>query len=537
MLFKFEYNEEIVLEGHSVPMTAKATGISSVYMVTWDDNESRFGYGFVTPPHSEVDFIRIPTDLTLDDSGVGVMLESKHHGIRIRMRNVLVGGTIHRTRIDLFQKILYDEHDEPVYQNMWATGVVLQSDWDTSSAQAMFLAIYEGYGDFGAYGDDIPCIAMQLQILDNGQMGYASGTCFWQENLFNPTPYPEQTYPPTAGNIQIGGTGDGFYPSVPAERPNIEVLNSVLSFSSVDGNGLTYYDTSLETIYQIFSKIYGNSYINLETRLKSLIDAFIIPFRSSSGTGFSNIPVADVNVSVGVPARPITTRYVQVNFGVFDMSGYGWDDWNDFSNTSASLYLPFHGRINMDVNSFIRGSIEIVALCDTYTGNVVYWVYTKPMQAEREYLYGVFEGQSAVQIPVANTYTPNIMGKIMAGVGTTVNGIADTAMGNISSGISSIGSLLASVPSSYEKRVDTSHILDSAANATSPLQLRLDISRREMLRPEQYREIASIPAFVTERLGDLEGFVKVHSADYSGLKCEQAEKGIIKQMLEEGVYV
>lgn len=537
MLFKFEYNGDIVLEGNSVPMTAKATGISSVDMVTWDDNESRFGYGFVTPPHTDTSFIRIPTDLTLDDSGIGVMLESKHHGIRIRMRNVLVGGTIHRTRIDLFQKILYDEHDEPVYQNMWTTGVALESDWDTSSAQAMFLAIYEGYGDFGVYGDDIPCIAMQLQILDNGQMGYASGTCFWQENLFNPVPEPEQTYPPTAGNIQIGGTGDGFYPSDPAERPDITNLNARLSFGSTNGVGLTYYSTLIQDIYEVFSKIYSNSYINIETRLKAMIDAFKIPFVSYSGSQMTKIPVADVEVDVTFGMYPITQRFTQVDFGVFDMSQYGWDDWNDFSNTVATLYLPFHGRINIDVNSFIRGSIEILAVCDTYTGNISYWVYTKPMQAEREYLYGVYEGQSAVQIPITSTYTPNMMGKIMAGVGIATGGIVSAATGNIAGGIAAAGALVAAAPRSYERSVDTSHMLDSASNAISPLHIRLDISRREMLRPEHYREIASIPAFVTERLGDLEGFVKVHSADYSGLSCEQSEKEIIKQMLEDGVYV
>lgn len=544
MLFKFEYDGDIVLEGSSVSMTAKATGISSVDMATWDDNESRFGYGFVTPPHTDTSFIRIPTDLTLDDSGIGVMLESKHHGIRIRMRNVLVGGTIHRTRIDLFQKILYDEHDEPVYQNMWTTGVALESDWDTSSAQAMFLAIYEGYGDFGAYGDDIPCIAMQLQILDNGQMGYASGTCFWQENLFNPAPEPEETYPPTGGNIQIGGTGDGFYPSDPAERPDIANLNAILSFGSSDGKGLTYYSVhSFAEIYEVFGKIYSNSFINLETRLKAMVDAFRIPFANTEsgavGQQMTVIPVADVDVHLvsAFGMYPILKRYVQVNFGVLDMTQYGWDDWNDFSNTKATLYLPFHGRINVDVNAFIRGSIEIIAVCDTYTGNITYWVYTKPMQAEREYLYGVYEGQSAVQIPIASTYTPNLMGKIMSSAGALGAGIIAGGTGHYVTAAGLMFGAGKMAADAMQQNVDTSHMLDSASNATSPLHVRLDISRREMLRPEQYREIASIPAFVTERFGDLEGLVRVHSADYDGLRCEQSEKEIIKQMLEDGVYV
>lgn len=542
MLFKFEYNGTVVLEGESnefsedVTITSGGDSDNIQYEVSGESVTSWVNRGAVTPASVTQNFTRLSTEMTIGNDYSGEYIYSEHHKIRL-LFSLTHNGTQHNVYLRSFEKYCGVVDDVEIWQRLWSGIGSIGLSWDSSQEEGYF-CIYHGIvNDKNGQSGGVESVGFQFRTRRQGVFENSSDTMFWQDNVFNPAPEPEQTYQPTTGNVRVGGTGDGFYPSMPAERPNIEALNQALSFGSSNGKGLTYYDTSKETIYQIFSKIYGNSYINLETRLKSLIDAFMIPFRSTSGEDISNIPVADVNVAVGIPANPITARYNQVNFGVFDMSNYGWDDWNDFSNTTASLYLPFYGRINLDVNAFIRGSIEILAVCDTYTGNVVYWVYTKPMQAEREYLYGVYEGQSAVQIPIANTYTPNIFGKIMAGVGTTVNGIGNVAMGDVSAGISSIGSLLASIPSSYEKRVDTSHILDSAANATSPLQLRLDISRREMLRPEQYREIASIPAFVTERLGDMEGFVRVHSADYSGLKCEQSEKEIIKQMLEDGVYV
>lgn len=542
MLFKFEYNGEVVIEGESnefsedVTITSGGDSDNIQYEVSGESVTSWVNRGAVTPASVTQDFTRLSTETTIGDDYSGEYIYSEHHKIRL-LFSLTHNGTQHNVYLRSFEKYCGVVDDVEIWQRLWSGIGSIALSWNSSQEEGYF-CIYHGIvNDKNGQSGGVESIGFQFRTRRQGVFENSSNTMFWQDNVFNPAPEPEQTYPPTTGNVRIGGTGDGFYPSMPAERPNIEALNQALSFGSRNGKGLTYYDTSKETIYQIFSKIYGNSYINLETRLKSLIDAFIIPFSSTSGEEISNIPVADVNVAVGLPANPITERYTQVNFGVFDMSNYGWDDWNDFSNTTASLYLPFYGRVNLDVNAFIRGSIEILAVCDTYTGNVVYWVYTKPMQAEREYLYGVYEGQSAVQIPIASTYTPNIFGKIMASVGAGVSGIGSIAIGNASKALSSISSLLASLPSQFEQKVDTSHTLDSAANATSPLQLRLDISRREMLRPEQYREIASIPAFVTERLGDLEGFVRVHSADYSGLKCEQSEKEIIKQMLENGVYV
>lgn len=542
MLFKFEYNGEIVLEGESNELSSDVT-ISSggesdniAYEVSGESVTSWVNRGALTPASTTQDFTRLSTEMTIGDDYTGEYIVSEHHKIRLSF-SLTHNSNQHNVYLRSFEKYCGIEDEVEIWQQLWNGQGSISLSWDSTQEEAYF-CIYHGivndkYGQSGG----VESIGFQFRTRRQGVFETSSNVMFWQDNVFNPTPEPEETYPPTAGNIQIGGTGDGFYPSDPAERPDIANLNARLSFGSTNGVGLTYYSTLIQDIYEVFSKIYSNSYINIETRLKAMVDAFKIPFLSVSGSQMTKIPVADVEVDVSFGMYPITQRFKQVNFGVFDMSQYGWDDWNDFSNTVATLYLPFHGRINIDVNSFIRGSIEILAVCDTYTGNISYWVYTKPMQAEREYLYGVYEGQSAVQIPITSTYTPNMMGKIMAGVGIATGGIVSAATGNIAGGIAAAGALVAAAPRSYERSVDTSHMLDSASNAISPLHIRLDISRREMLRPEQYREIASIPAFVTERLGDLEGFVKVHSADYSGLKCEQTEKEIIKQMLEDGVYV
>lgn len=542
MQFNFEYNGQTVLtaESNELARTVVITSGGASDKIPYDseDPESPTAWvnrGAITPvTESPIpSYTRLSTDLTLSDGGYGVILDCPHHDIRITL-GLVHSGNVHTVTLYSLEK----EIEPNTWKRFWNAGEgSFNLSWDSSEEEEGYFAVYQGYVQ-DKYDSDPPLLSIGFQFLKrkrNTTIG-ASQTTFWQDNLFNPNPDPEHTYEPTDNNIAIGGNGNGDYPSDPAERPNVGNLNSWFAFGSSDGKGLTYYDVLVSDIYHVFSKIYSDSYINLETRLKAIIDCFRIPFTVGTGSQVARINVADVPVSVS-GAYPLTQRFEEFDFPVVDLTDAGWDDYNDFSNTRATLYLPFVGRINIDINAIARGTIEVVAVGDAYTGNITYWIYTTSMNAPREVLYGVYEGQSAVQIPIASTYTPNLMGKIMAGAGIIGGGITAAVMGNPMGAAVAAGALLTTAPTALEQNVDTTHVQDSASNATSPLHIRLDISRREMIRPERYRETAGIGAFTTEVLRNLEGFVRVHSADYDGLSCEQEEKMIIKQMFEGGVYI
>lgn len=540
--FVFDYNGEAVFVGSSNELSSTFVidggDVSLIEWTTYTEpdpptNESYAGYYFGTPSPQTQSFIRIPTTLTLDDAGQGVWLSDEHNGIRLKVRLTHTG--IHnRVAIEGFQKAVLNEHGETEYVSMWVSSQGVVGEWDTGSKDC-YLAIYHGYVDYRDV-PSIPSVLMQLLYFDNGSYTYASGTTCWQVNLFNPLPNPDHTYEPT-NNIIIGGRGNGMYPSDAPESPNIGALNTAFSFGSANGEGLCYYETTPWDIRKAYLIIYDRSFINVEERINAMLDAFKIPFGTADGRiNKQHYWIADVSVYVDL-ARPITVRFQEFDMGTVDLSQYGWDDWNDFSNTSASLSLPFVGRIDIDIHAIARGSLRVLALADIYTGNIAYWVYTKCMQSNTEVLYGVYEGQSAVQIPLCGTYNPNRLGKILTASTLAAGGIVSAATGNIAGGLIATGALINKIPDSFERKVDKSHAYSSCLAGMSNLQIRLDIERREMLRPEEYREIASIPAFVTLPLGSLTGFVQVHSAEYEGLSCEQSEKEEIMKLLKEGVYI
>lgn len=545
IIFKDE-NDNIVLSGTTNEMTQTfvITGSGETDLRSYPDYsadptggteiEAYVNRYVGMPVLATQDFVRLSTE----DTYTGAVLTDERNGIRIGF-NLSHSGSRHVVNFAYFQKYCgKDENNDDVWASLWSsTSSSVGGYWD--AGQEGYIAFYHGNVD-GKYAgsENKESIGFQFVIFDTGNYSAMSPVMFWEVNVFEPIYDYSGTYEPTTGNITIGGRGDGSYPSDPAERPDITSLNNWFSFGSANGKGLTYYSTLIADVYEVFSKIYGNSYINLETRLKAIIDCFRVPFVTTCASSpLTHIPVADVDVLVTNGMFPITSRFYEADFGVFSLENYGWDDFNDFRNTRASLYLPFHGRVNIDINAIARGSIEVIAVCDIYTGNVTYWVYTTSMQAPREVLYGVYEGQSAVQIPVANTYNGNLMGKILGVGGATATLITGLAMENpvaaVSGGIS-LANSLAALPT---ENVDKTHMLDSASSATSPLHIRLDIERKEMLRTDLYRQYAGIPAFTTQKLKDLEGFVKVHSADYDGLKCEQSEKEVIQSLMEEGIYL
>lgn len=546
LFFDFTYNGNVVLSAVTNEVNTVQSLPSGTFPLEWTDysdpdnpvtTDTLSNYYFYSPSYATQDFARFSTELTLEEEGNGVWLDCEYHGIRLKVK-LTHEDNIHHVTISGFQKKFIDDQGEVSYYNMYAnTWSNLSATWDSSQGESMHLALGIGDVNYSGYASQVQSVSFQLRKFKNGQYEYASGTCNWENNVFNFVPDPEHTYEPTDNTVVIGGTGNGDYPSDPAERPNVGNLNSWFAFSSSNGKGLTYYNMLISDMYEIFSKIYSNSYINLETRLKAIIDCFRIPFTVNVGNQISTINVADVPVRVTMGAYPLTQRFKEIDFPIVDLRNAGWDDYNDFSNTRASLYLPFVGRINIDINAIARGTIEVVAVCDGYTGNVSYWIYTTSMNAPREVLYGIYEGQSAVQIPIASTYNPNLVGKMISLGASTAGLITGIATENPAAIIKGAAGTLGGLTAFHEQNVDTSHLQDSASVATSPLHIRLDISRREMIRPEQYRETAGIGAFTTEVLRNLEGFVRVHSADYDGLSCEQEEKMIIKQMFEEGVYV
>lgn len=341
-----------------------------------------------------------------------------------------------------------------------------------------------------------------------------------------------EQYQPTGNNTRLGGTGNGQYNGAMPETINISARNAAFSITSTNGDGLTYYYIDGTSLNQIVSYVYGSHIFHDSDKiLNAVVSAHILPILYVPTTAnIGRVFLANVTRSVNT-AHIITNRLVSGSMGTVDLTNSGYDDFNDFENTTASLYLPFVGRITIDIHAISRGIMTVDYVVDLFTGNIGYWVYTQSKDAVYPVLYGTYSGNCAVEIPLCGSgRTGNMLGKIL-------NAGSQIATGFAESKVKGAIEVYNAAQSFSDRIVNKSGANDVNSGTLVPYQCRLDIERKEVIRTADYAELNGIPAFDTVKLNTLSGFVKVQTVDLSGIVCEQSERDELRRLLEEGVYI
>ena len=283
---------------------------------------------------------------------------------------------------------------------------------------------------------------------------------------------------------------------------------------------------------QIVSYVYGSHIFHDSDKiLNAVVSAHILPILYVPTTAnIGRVYLANVTRSVNT-AHIITSRLVTGSMGSVDLTNSGYDDFNDFENTTASIYLPFVGRITLDINAIARGIVKVDYIIDLFNGNIGYWIYTQSKDAVYPVLYGTYTGNCAVEIPLCGSgRTGNTLGKILNAGSQIAAGFAESpAKGAID--------IYNAAQSFSDRTVNKSGANDVNSGCLIPYQCRLDIERREVIRTEDYADLNGVPAFDTVKISEISGFVKVQTIDLSGITCEQSERDELRRLLEKGVYI
>lgn len=409
------------------------------------------------------------------------------------------------------------------------------ASWDTASFSLDGVYFFSGIYTHDVYGTDIteeiviPTCIVHPNADPNTNI-YAGTKRGYSISIIQG--YNVEHYVPTGNNTRLGGSGTGHYNGAMPETLDIAARNAAFAITSGNGNGLTYYLISAQGLQDIISFLYGHHLIDdIQKYLNCVVGCHILPILYVPTTpDLGRVFISNRTVSVD-SAHILGTRLVTGSMGSADLSNSGYDDYNDFSNTRASLYLPYVGRITIDINAIARGLLDITYAIDLYNGNISYWVYTTSKDADIPILYGTYTGNCACEIPLCGSGpSGNTLGKILNAGSAIATGFAESKMK---------GALeIYNAAQSFSDRVvNKSGANDVNSICLVPYQARLDIERIEAIRADSAPDIVGVPGYDTKTLGELSGFIKVISADLSGIVCEQSERDELERLLESGVYI
>lgn len=383
---------------------------------------------------------------------------------------------------------------------------------------------------------------VRAQIVGTGNLTDPDYQSIASVTLFD-TSTISPVYKPTK-NTRRGGKGVGSYHgAVNGERPDISTRNSVTTFGG-SGDGLTYYQLgSIDGLHRCINYAYelgvlrDNQYIR-----DAMVSAYLLPVLTIDKSSASGVRIADNTINDFDPLMSIyildqehisEKKSCYYDFGELD----GWGDKIDFTNTQLTLFLPFVGSVNIDINACQYGSVTVDYYIDVYNGNIIYYVYTQSLDSPTDTLYGTYTGNCAIEIPLCGAgQSGSVLGKITNAVSALAVGAGSIAAGNPVAALGAAAGMTDAVIPHYN--VDRSGSLDTNGVSLNAWRISLKISMPVELR-EETQDIIGHASYFRCKMSDLpSGRHVITAVDVDTISgATAAEKEEIKAILERGVFI
>ena len=254
---------------------------------------------------------------------------------------------------------------------------------------------------------------------------------------------------------------------------------------------------------------------------------------------------------------------------VFLAPYYG--DFRDFAPyTSAELYLPLCGSVDIDIPYFLNHYINVVYWIDIYTMSCAASIYR-----DGTTLYKTISGSCGAQIPllapdlanyqntvhqIEQQQKQNSMRVAAAVIGTTLTAAglaaapetmgASVFIAGMGMGITQAVSAASGVQTAFDLNYQLEHIprTHTEIGAASPqnnfcvgdIIPKLFIKRAKMLpsyNANHYSHVVGNQCCIAGTIGSFSGYTVVGSCDLSGIQATQSELDQIRQLLQTGVYL
>lgn len=361
----------------------------------------------------------------------------------------------------------------------------------------------------------------------------------WYE-LNDTEPEPGETDPyvdPTGGGESEPGGGDEDQDNWDDDSdPNpVPPLPTV---EATDAGFIELYAPSISQLKTLANYMWSSSF-DLDTFKKLFADPMdcilglsIVPVNVQGSASTVNVG----NISTGVSMYKATSQYASVDCGTVTVSEklHSYLDYAPYRK--ASIYLPYIGTKEIDIDILNGSSVGVVYHVDVLTGGLVAYITVNGN------VIAHYNGQCAINVPISGRDLSSTISTIC----TLVSGAAGTvASGGLTAPVSaaSVAGLVsagASTANNVMNAKPTIQIGGSIGSSTGILAIQkpyLIIERPNLCRPANQNLYTGYPSYVTTNLGSITGFTQVQDIRLNNFTMTDSERNELLNLLRSGVIL
>lgn len=336
---------------------------------------------------------------------------------------------------------------------------------------------------------------------------------------------------PIEPNKPEGNEGDYDDDSDEIEQPTVPTItpinNGMIHAYSINTeilNSLANYLWSTD-FYDNFVKVFDNP-------IDALLGLYQLRYPVNIGTT-DNIRIGNCNSEISAPT--ISNNYSLLDCGTITLKEYFGNALDYSPYTKLSIYLPYVGFRNLDIDYCMNAAITVRYLIDCVSGTGVCYVYVSrdslgtKLQAP---LYS-YPCSCNVQIPLTAYNMSNLYSSIVGGISSIVGGALTGGVGGFASGtIGAVNSVLGA-----KNYVEKSGSISGASGLLGVQKPFLVIERPINAYAKNYNKYYGLPSNMEYPISRMSGFTKVSKINLDNLdKATSNEKKELENILKEGVY-
>lgn len=359
-------------------------------------------------------------------------------------------------------------------------------------------------------------------------LGYGNGAGCWEFAKYTNNLLEKDEGEDTGGESTPGGQNGNFDDT----SDNIDVPTLPITNASSCGMVKMYEMTLAQTqslasyLWSGATEFYENLTKMFDDPMDSIISLSLAPIKPSV-TAQTTIEICKYAIE-SVTGFPLSSQYASLDCGTVKISPY-WGNALDYAPyTKASIYLPFIGTQELNIDDVMNRTVGVVYNIDLLSGACACMI-----TCDGSVMYN-FSGNVISQIPVSGKNALEMYKSVISAVtntalavGTGAGGVA-LAGDVVSNGLSVMGSKMT------VQRGGTISATNGVLGVKFPY---ITILRANQSLPANFHYFKGYPSNISGKVSSFSGYTEVEYVHVTGINATENELEMIEQILKEGFII